>query len=724
MSSLAAARADNFYYPPHFDPVKHGTLAKLTGQHPLRERAARLSEGILVIRFEVPFNIWCQECGEMIAKGVRFNADKQAVGNYLSTKIWKFSMRHHCGCKISIQTDPKNAAYVITEGARKKVEEYTAASAEVIDLGDSADKAALSDPFYRLEHGSEVTRRTSSAAQALAALVDAQDVRHHDPYSINKALRARLRNLKAEDAALERQRDALGLARGVKLLPHNDADAGDAALAFFKNDAAAQRAKQRQRQDIMGQSIFSSPAAPATSSSSSSSSGGGTPGKPGVPAGVGGGGSAAAPAAGRRGDTAFPPAPRTAAGVRFAGGVGPAHPGRGGEAWGGPPPDRRAASGSAPAAGAGHRADGRHALPAPGSEISPFRPRDLPHQDQHQHQHNQRHDQGSASHHHHGHHHQQHQHHQHQQSHQQSHQQQQQQQQLPPQPQQHARHGLSAAAAPAPVPTPHSSSAPAAPHTDRTSRPSPVEPHLPPTSSSHHHHHHHHRDHHDAVPSVRPAAPRASSHQLTRASASPSPSSSAPAQAAPAAQRPAGVIRLPLSRLTGGGATPGAPPAPNDAQPRSYSDALRTEHAPAHSQHPQSAVGGGRAPGGNSGGVSQAGVEVSHHNRASHGSSLTSHLAATPPVSSISLSAKVQQQVRRQQLAIANGTFQAKGSTPSAGKRGSGSVHGGSGSGGSVSPAPAASKRTLGEKAALLAKRQRLDPGIRLRLTAPRPSNW
>lgn len=29
MSSLAAARADNFYYPPHFDPVKHGTLAKV-----------------------------------------------------------------------------------------------------------------------------------------------------------------------------------------------------------------------------------------------------------------------------------------------------------------------------------------------------------------------------------------------------------------------------------------------------------------------------------------------------------------------------------------------------------------------------------------------------------------------------------------------------------------------------------------------------------------------
>jgi hypothetical protein len=29
MSSLAAARADNFRYPPDFDPKKHGTLNKV-----------------------------------------------------------------------------------------------------------------------------------------------------------------------------------------------------------------------------------------------------------------------------------------------------------------------------------------------------------------------------------------------------------------------------------------------------------------------------------------------------------------------------------------------------------------------------------------------------------------------------------------------------------------------------------------------------------------------
>lgn len=72
-------------------------------------------------RFEIPFNIWCGKCGEHIAKGERFNAEKKAIGNYHSTKVLQFTMTHHCGCKITIQTDPKNAEYIVVEGAQRKV---------------------------------------------------------------------------------------------------------------------------------------------------------------------------------------------------------------------------------------------------------------------------------------------------------------------------------------------------------------------------------------------------------------------------------------------------------------------------------------------------------------------------------------------------------------------------------------------------------------------------
>ncbi|GLU04797.1 hypothetical protein SLE2022_219280 [Rubroshorea leprosula] len=69
MSSLAAARADNFYYLPEWDPSQ-GSLNKFHGQHDLRERARKIDQGILVIRFETP--VWCE---------------KKQVGNYYSTKI-------------------------------------------------------------------------------------------------------------------------------------------------------------------------------------------------------------------------------------------------------------------------------------------------------------------------------------------------------------------------------------------------------------------------------------------------------------------------------------------------------------------------------------------------------------------------------------------------------------------------------------------------------------
>ena len=87
------------YYPPDYDPRK-GSLNTQLGQHVLRQRASRLaSEGVLVIRLEMPFNAWCLSCGGHIGKGVRYNADKKEVGKYFSTKIWEFTMTCHM-CQV------------------------------------------------------------------------------------------------------------------------------------------------------------------------------------------------------------------------------------------------------------------------------------------------------------------------------------------------------------------------------------------------------------------------------------------------------------------------------------------------------------------------------------------------------------------------------------------------------------------------------------------------
>ena len=96
------------YIPVDFDPSKHSTLNGYHHSHHLGARAKKLNQGILVIRFETPYNFICTGCNNHVAKGVRYNSEKKTVGEYFSTKILEFSMKCHlCPNIIKFQTDPK-----------------------------------------------------------------------------------------------------------------------------------------------------------------------------------------------------------------------------------------------------------------------------------------------------------------------------------------------------------------------------------------------------------------------------------------------------------------------------------------------------------------------------------------------------------------------------------------------------------------------------------------
>ncbi|KAF5751954.1 hypothetical protein HS088_TW02G00973 [Tripterygium wilfordii] len=253
MSSLAAARADNFYYPPEWTPDQ-GSLNKFHGQHALRERARKIDQGILIIRFEMPYNIWCGGCNSMIAKGVRFNAEKKQVGNYYSTKIWSFSMKSAC-CKheIVIQTDPKNCKYVIISGAQQKTEEFDIEDAETFELPADEERGKLADPFYRLEHQEEDLKKKKEAEPVLVRLQRESDARHSDDYALNKALRAKLRSQKKRVAKEEAASRSKGLA--IRLLPSTEEDVATAAKVKFSSKF--DRNRRDKRALIHAGSIFS-----------------------------------------------------------------------------------------------------------------------------------------------------------------------------------------------------------------------------------------------------------------------------------------------------------------------------------------------------------------------------------------------------------------------------------------------------------------------------------
>lgn len=105
-SKMGERKGQNLYYPPDYDP-KFGGINKFQGTHALRERARKLHMGILIIRFEMPFNIWCDGCNNHIGMGVRYNAEKKKIGMYYSTPVYQFRMKCHlCDNHFEIKTDP------------------------------------------------------------------------------------------------------------------------------------------------------------------------------------------------------------------------------------------------------------------------------------------------------------------------------------------------------------------------------------------------------------------------------------------------------------------------------------------------------------------------------------------------------------------------------------------------------------------------------------------
>lgn len=191
---MADRKATNKYYPPDWDPSK-GSVNRYNKSHPLRHRARKVDEGILVVRFEMPFNIWCLKCDNHIGMGVRYNAEKSKVGNYYSTPIYKFRMKCHlCDNHFEIQTEPSKFDYIILGGARKQAHLTGERSDEGLNtsLTNDETKLRLEDAMHRLEKRVEEKIQSDSQLPNLHELARWRS-RYEDHYSTNQLVRSQYR---------------------------------------------------------------------------------------------------------------------------------------------------------------------------------------------------------------------------------------------------------------------------------------------------------------------------------------------------------------------------------------------------------------------------------------------------------------------------------------------------------------------------------------------------
>jgi len=237
-------------------PEHEGTTSanKLAGKHALGARARKSGQGILTVRFEMPFPIWCTTCPKptIIGQGVRFNAEKKRVGSYHSTPIYSFRMKHvACGGWLEIRTDPKNTAYVVTEGAKKRdTGEDKVLEGEISIRSEEERERLRNDAFAALETKVDDKRQAVNDKSRIEELQQAKERDWDDPGEANRRLRKTFRaerKIRQKNEGLtEELKDRMSL--GMDLLEETEDDwrrAGFVEFGEIGRDSAIAKAQSR-----------------------------------------------------------------------------------------------------------------------------------------------------------------------------------------------------------------------------------------------------------------------------------------------------------------------------------------------------------------------------------------------------------------------------------------------------------------------------------------------
>lgn len=261
MSSLAAARADNFYIHPEWRP-EYGGISKFAGS-----TGANQYQKYGIIRFELPFDGWCTKCERHISKGTRFNAKKDKDGKYFTTQIWSFSMKcASCDNQMIIKTDPQNNTYDYAEGIRKMEQDYEIEEGDslIAPVSDETRTLLANDPIYRLQHEKEDLEKARSGKEQILNLLDHHERTKKNDYDVNAKLRQANRHHRKRARELSAEGEKRGLV--VPLVEPNETDVKEAKEAMRRSHLKKLRKrttdfdiKERKKMtSIQTSSIFSS----------------------------------------------------------------------------------------------------------------------------------------------------------------------------------------------------------------------------------------------------------------------------------------------------------------------------------------------------------------------------------------------------------------------------------------------------------------------------------
>ncbi|KJY00736.1 hypothetical protein TI39_contig315g00033 [Zymoseptoria brevis] len=260
----------NRYVPPELEGTTSGNAVHK------RRAPGTLRNGLQTVRFEMPYAVWCHTCKPhaIIGQGVRFNAEKKKVGYYHSTPVWSFRMKHTaCSGTIEIRTDPKNTAYVVTEGG--KARDYGEPKDRVREgengvpiLTAEEREQRREDAFANLEGKAAEKALVKDITKRIEELYEARDRDWDDPWRANRRVRESFRHdrkaLKREAEADEAIKNRIGTE--IELLPENDSDRIRAKLIGFGKGGSGSEGT-----DASSKAVFSSPKLKSATSKSAKS---------------------------------------------------------------------------------------------------------------------------------------------------------------------------------------------------------------------------------------------------------------------------------------------------------------------------------------------------------------------------------------------------------------------------------------------------------------------